>query len=98
MWWNTAGGVFMSRARRNVSTRSRILASQKRMNLSGASQKLNKTMRIYFRDIGIVFKKNYFAIFVEIIYFSLNYSTLARKGIPILIKFLILYCKLANIN
>ena len=30
-------------------------------------------------------------IFVETIYFCLNYSTLARKGVPILIKFLILY-------
>ena len=26
----------------------------------GASQKLNEIMRIYFRDIGIVFKKIYF--------------------------------------
>ena len=66
------------------------------MNLSGASQKLNEIMRIYFRDIGIVFKKIYFAIFVEIICFCLNYSALARKDLPILVIFFILHCKIES--
>ena len=79
----------MSRAKRNVSTRSSILASEKRLNFSGASHTLNETMRIYFHDFGMTKENVFFATFVEINFFLLKYSDESRKGLSIWAKLLL---------
>ena len=79
---------FKSRVSQNVSTRSGILASEKRMNFSGASDTTNETMRIYFRGFGITKKKFFFALFAEIIFFLLKYSGESHNGLSIWAKLL----------
>ena len=46
-------------------------------------------MRIYFRGFGMMKKKVFFAIFVEIIFFLLKYSGESRNGLPISAKLLL---------